>query len=254
MAESTLEELAREGFVVLRESFDPTPLSREFDRVALDAFDDRHGMTTLPQGGGTVTFQYAPMMCQRTPVSVTLIDRYSLVAADLLGRAVLPGRAKGTWYSADTGWHRDSVGGIASVGVLAYLEPLNAAAGALRVVPGSHVHPHRALPKRAAQDGKAIETAPGDVIVFDERLIHGSWGGAQRRQWRIDFVIDPRDEHEHAAVATWYGQSIPDERLDTGYDATRYPSYGPYWQTLARPWTERLRQLGVYELANGTTS
>jgi hypothetical protein len=161
---------------------------------------------------------------------------------------VLPGRAKGTWYQSDTSWHRDSVHDVASVGVVAYLEPLDAATGALRIVPGSHAARDRALPEADAPVGEVLETAPGDVIVFDEHLIHGSMGGSQRRQWRADFVIDPRDDHERAEVAAWFDQSIPDERHDPGYDAERYPSYGPYWQALDRPWTDRLRKLGVYGL------
>jgi hypothetical protein len=36
---------------------------------------------------------------------------------------------------------------------------------------------------------------------------------------------------------------------DAGDDVDRYPSYGPYWQTLDRPWTAKLRVMGVYELA-----
>ena len=243
-----------DGFVVFRDAFDPSPLAREFDRVLLEAFDNGEAVTTLTQGSGTVTFRYVPMMCERTPVSVALIDRYSMIAAELLGRPVLPGRAKATWYQSDTGWHRDSVLDIASLGVVAYLEPLDAATGALRVVPGSHAARDRALPERAARVGEALETAPGDVIIFDEHLIHGSVGGSERRQWRVDFVIDPRDEHEHAAVAAWFDQSIPDERRDPGYDAERYPSYGPYWQSLDRPWTDRLRELGVYERASGRPS
>jgi Phytanoyl-CoA dioxygenase (PhyH) len=243
-------QFVRDGFVVLRGEFDPIPLAREFDRVRLDAFDRGQTMTTLSQGSGTVSFRYVPMMCERTPVSVALIDRYSMIAAELLGRPVLPGRAKGTWYQSDTGWHRDSMHDIASLGVVAYLESLDAATGALRVVPGSHAARDQALPELAAPVGKVLETTPGDVIVFDEHLIHGSVGGSLRRQWRVDFVIDPRDEHEHAVAAAWFDQSIPDERHDPGYDAERYPSYGPHWQALDRTWTDRLRELGVYQRAS----
>ena len=151
---------ARDGFVVLRGAFDPIPLASEFDRVFLDAFDDGQAVTTLSLASGTVTFRYVPMMCERTPESVALIDRCSVIAAELLGRAVLPGRAKGTWYQSDTAWHRDSVHGIASVGVVAYLEPLHAATGALRVVPGSHAARDQALPEHAGQVGEALEPYP----------------------------------------------------------------------------------------------
>ncbi len=254
MGPSLSDRFVRDGFVVLRGAFDPAPLAQEFDRALVDAFDHGQGVTTVAPGQGTVTFRYVPMMCERTPVSLGLLDRYAVIAGELLGRPVLPGRAKGTWYVSDTAWHRDSTHGIASLGVVAYLEPLEVSTGALRVVPGSHADRDRALPDGPAQAGEALETEPGDVIVFDEHLIHGSAGGSQRRQWRVDFVIDPRDEHERAAVGTWFDQSIPNERLDPGYDAERYPSYGPYWQALDRPWTERLGQLGVYRRAAGRAS
>lgn len=248
------DRFAREGFVVLRGALDPVLLAREFDQVLLDAFDDGDRVTTVAVGGERVAFRYVPMMCERTPVSISLIDQYSIVAAELLGRPVLPGRAKGTWYQSDTRWHRDSVHDVASLGVVAYLEPLHAATGALRVVPGSHAAPEQKLPDGAAQIGEVLETVPGDVIIFDEHLIHGSLGGAQRRQWRVDFVIDPNDEHEDALVATWFDQSIPDERRDPGYNADRYPSYGPYWQSLDRAWTDRLDELGAYRRARGEAS
>jgi hypothetical protein len=246
MGTGLVDGFTQDGFVVLRGAFDAVPLGREFDDVLLDAFDDDQSVTTLPQGGGTVTFKYVPMMCEQTPVSVALIDRFSVIAAELLGRAVLPGRAKGTWYEADTAWHRDSERDIATVGVLAYLEPLDAATGALRVVKGSHASPGRAIPEPGAQAGVALPTSPGDVTIFDEHIIHGSAGGGQRRQWRVDFIIDPRTEQEWAATTAWFKESIPDERMAPGYNAKLYPSYGPYWRALDRPWTNRLHELGVY--------
>jgi hypothetical protein len=241
-----VDHFVSEGFVVLRDSFDPIPLVREFDRVAIDAFGNGRRTTTLAQGSGTVTFRSVPMMCERTPVSLALTDAYAVVAAELFGRAVLPGRAKGTWYRSDTAWHRDSPHGIGSVGVVAYLEPLDGVTGALRVVPGSHADRDRALPEGTAAVGEALATAPGDVIIFDEHLIHGSSGGGERRQWRVDFLIDPLDRDEHSAAAAWLDQSIPDERHDPAY-TEHYPSYGPYWQARNESWSRRLRELGVFD-------
>src|SRR5262249_35930230 len=60
------------------------------------------------------------------------------VATTLLGGPVLPTRAKGVLYGGDTPWHADSAFAVASVGFAAYLEPLRAETGALRVLPGSH--------------------------------------------------------------------------------------------------------------------
>jgi ectoine hydroxylase-related dioxygenase (phytanoyl-CoA dioxygenase family) len=245
-----VDRFAREGFVVLRHAFDPIPLVREFDRVAIDAYGNGRRATTLAQGTGTVTFRSVPMMCERTPVSLDLVDKYAAFAAQLLGRAVLPGRAKGTWYQSDTAWHRDSTHDIGSVGVVAYLEPLDGATGALRVVPGSHADRDRALPDGTTEGGEALATTPGDVIIFDEHLIHGSSGGAERRQWRVDFLIDPLDQQEYSAAAAWFDQSIPDERHDPAY-TDHYPSYGPYWQARNENWTERLRELGVFDRLAG---
>jgi hypothetical protein len=93
--------------------------------------------------------------------------------------------------------------------VVAYLEPLDGATGALRVVPGSHADRDRALPDGTVAVGEARATAPGDVTIFDEHLIQDSSGGGERRQWRVDFLIDPLDQDEHSAAATWLDQSNP---------------------------------------------
>jgi hypothetical protein len=246
MDTGSLDQLRDRGFLVLRGAIDPAPISEEVEHALRDAYAAHDAFETLAQGSGTVTFRYVPMMCERTPVSLGLVDALAVVAAELLGRPVVPGRAKGTRYVGDTGWHRDSAHDIASVGVVAYLEPLRAETGALRVVPGSHVRREAPLPADGAVTGEALETEPGDVIVFDEHLIHGSSGGNERRQWRVDFLIDPRDPGEHAAAAAWFDQSIPSERSGQAYDTERYPSYGAYCRTRDRPWTARLGELGAY--------
>ena len=242
-------KLVRNGFVVLRGQIDVEALSQEFDRLLGDAFVRSQAARQLREGTGTVTFQYAPMMCERTPYSLILLDHFAVIAADLMGRAVLPGRAKGTWYEGNTGWHRDSLADITSIGMVAYLDPLRADSGALRVVPGSHARPDQSLPRPGDDVGIAIATTPGDVIAFDEHLIHGSTGGSVRRQWRVDFVIDPQDATEERRVRAWFAQSVPSDGSDPGYDVELYPSYGSHWQGRDRPWTERLRALGVYDLA-----
>ena len=97
--------------------------------------------------------------------------------------------------------------------------------------------------------GEAIETQPGDVIAFDEHLVHGSTGGGARRQWRIDFIVDPIGAEEEAKVRAYFAR-IYDAGWDGGYDVERYPSYGNHWRSANRPWTERLGALGAYDLAD----
>src|SRR5262245_21722905 len=125
------------GFVVLRGAFDPRPLAAEIDRVMRDGLVSSTFSSDAP-GDGKIRFRYVPMMSAETPVSWSLLDQLAPVAVTLLGGPVLPTRAKGVLYGGDTPWHADSAFAVASVGFAAYLEPLRAETGALRVLPGSH--------------------------------------------------------------------------------------------------------------------
>jgi hypothetical protein len=233
------------GYAVLRSAFDAGPLSDEVDRVLSDAFaDPRH----RNRGSAGNRFRYAPMMVERTPVSLAPAAALGEVATAVLGAPVVPGRAKGTEYTGVTGWHRDTELAARSIGCLAYLEPLTARSGALRVLPGSH-HPDDgdALVVVEGEDrpGVALPTMPGDVIVFDERLLHCTVGGSRRRrrQWRVDFVADDPGADE-LLRAYFAGQHSPE--WDGGYDVERYPSYGPGWRALDARWDARLDALGAY--------
>ncbi|MEO5842637.1 MAG: phytanoyl-CoA dioxygenase family protein [Acidimicrobiales bacterium] len=240
----------RFGFVVLRRAFDPEPLSQEIDRSFREG---SRAPFDVNVAGGQISGRYLPMMCERTPVSLALLDQFADVAAQLLATDVLPVRAKGVLYHGDTNWHTDSDHDVTSVGFVCYLEPLQAHNGALRVLPASHrerfgpsVHARSAA--FATLPGLAIETEPGDVIVFDEHLCHSSNGGTNRRQWRVDFVANPTNAREEAAVRDYF------ERLyvpgwDGGYDADRYPTYGAHWHASGRPWLDRLEQLGAHGAA-----
>jgi hypothetical protein len=239
--DETVGRFHEDGYVVLRKVFDPSGLLAEVDealKMGLRAEGD------VKQGAGGVEFRSVVMMCEHTPVSLALLDSFAVLAAELLGRRVLPGRAKGTRYFGSSGLHADSDMAIPSLGFVAYLEPVDATSGALQVVPRSH---RRDGPVRLSA-AVAVPTTPGDVIVFEEHLAHGSVGGAVRRQWRVDFLPDPLDRDEEALVRASFARLF-DPDWDGGDDVDRYPSYGPYWQTLDRPWTARLRVLGVYELA-----
>lgn len=248
------------GFAVLRRAFDPAPLLAEVDRVMSQKFRSPFRANV---GGGDLSGRYVPMMCERTPVSLSLLDTFARPAASLLGVPVLPVRAKSVLYFAATAWHRDNPHDVRSVGFAAYLEPLRAGTGALRVLPGSHQSHHgeavAAYLTARCQEGAevdpvswvstlpgfALETDPGDVIAFDEHLFHASMGGQNRRQWRVDYVADPVGLVEEKRVRAYYaGVYLPD--WDGGYDVDSYPSYGSHWMGSGRPWIDRLGQLGAY--------
>ncbi|MFL6214045.1 MAG: phytanoyl-CoA dioxygenase family protein [Blastocatellia bacterium] len=238
------------GFTVLRQFFDPRPLAAEIDQVLHD------GLVAGVARTGATRFQYVPMMTAETPISLSLLDRLDAVAATLLGGSVLPTRAKAVRFSGHTSWHTDSALPLASVGCLAYLEPLGADDGALRVLPGSH-HPDFGDALRGlGVDGRAtpvlpahvVVTEPGDLILLDEHLFHASFRGGTRRQWRVDFVNAPVDAEAEGLTKSYFAGIYPPD-WDGGYDVDRYPSYGPDWRGSTRPGVAQLDALGVYELA-----
>jgi hypothetical protein len=240
------------GFVVLRGFFDPRALVAEVDRVLAD------GLRSAPAAtrGDEMRFQYVPMMTAETPVSLSLLDRAGAVAEALLGGPVLPTRAKGVRYGGNTPWHADSAAPVESAGFAAYLEPLGAESGALRVLPGSHrpelgeaLRAHGAAGMAAAAlPAHVIVTDPGDLIVFDEHLFHASAGGGARRQWRADYLRDPVSAEGEGHVRAYFASIYPPD-WDGGYDVDRFPSHGPDWQGSGRPSVARLAELGVYALA-----
>lgn len=240
------------GFVVLRRCFDPQPLAAEIDRVMTDGLVP----SVDPSAGGEIRFRFVPMMSAETPQSLALYDRLEAVATALLGGAVLPTRAKGVRYSGNTPWHADSTSPIASVSFAAYLEPLGAENGALRVLPGSHRGELAAALEAfgasgrpaAALPGHVVTTEPGDVIVFDEHLYHASSGGTTRRQWRADYLEDPVGAAAESHTRAYFADIFPRE-WDGGYDVDRFASYGDDWLASGRPSVARLKALGVYHLA-----
>jgi hypothetical protein len=252
------------GFLVLRQAIDAAALADEVDRALVDAFPTPFEMAFGDLGAAG---RYVPMMGERTPVSLDLLDRFQPVAAALLDRPVIPLRAKGVRYVGATTWHADSTRPLASIGFLAYLDPLTAGTGALRVLPGSH-HPGYAAALRqldarhgpagdpdkretwtAAGPGHTVETGPGDVIVLDEHLWHASLGGRDRRQWRVDYFEDPATADAERAARAYVADTFP-PGWDGGYDGDRYPSYGTAFLTSGRPCVERLRALGAVAAAH----
>lgn len=249
MTPEELQHFRAFGFVVLRGAVDGAKLRDEVISVLPSA---------PPTTTGVALVQYAPMMTNRTPESLALLDRFEPAARELCGGDVFPLRVKGMRYFGETGWHVDSERPIASVGFAAYLDPLDGDTGALRVLPGSHTGSYAKavaehVARTAARDafalpGVPLSTNPGDVIVFDEHLWHASARGNERLQWRVDYVRMPTSDEGRAITRAYLEDTFPPD-WDGGYDAGRNPSYGPDWQSSGRAAVEKLRALGVYELA-----
>jgi hypothetical protein len=155
---------------------------------------------------------------------------------------------------------------------VAYLEPLTGASGALRLMPGSH-HPDFSAAidawdvRNTARDAEQLwqqitglpcyvaETQPGDVIAFNWHIRHASIGGEDRRQWTISYAKDPQTAEEAERLQDFFGSVVPDG--DEPYDHDACPRYDQHWLGAdpAHPQraalTERMRELGLFRIANG---
>lgn len=261
------------GFVVLRRQLDEATvatLATELDRAFVDALGDH--FHDRPDEGG-IAGHYLPVMsASRTPVSVGLVEHFHMVGQRLLGGRVLPAPAEAILFFDQAPWHDDTGFGVNAVKFAAYLEPLQASTGALRVLPGSQLDSFRTLARdfdrrmmaqRSEEipetverlPGFVIETEPGDVIAFDLRLYHASIHGRDRRQWTVTYYLDVEDAGPASELSAALADEVaPDYGSWGHYDPERYPFYDPAWvaeaeQDWRAPALRRLRELGVLEAA-----
>lgn len=122
----------------------------------------------------------------------------------------------GNYYSGNTPWHPDGRDQRRHIKIAFYLDDLNDGNGALRVIPGSHLHEDRFAGQLLAKlkeselnwdvAGKdipaiALDVTPGDVLVFDQNLQHSSWGGSQSRRM---FTINACQHYDDAEAFKSY--------------------------------------------------
>ena len=150
------------------------------------------------------------------------------------------------WHSDSTG--NDFEFDFDRIKVALYLEPVAKDAGCLRVIPGSHrIHLHQQLEplrhlriaqrdvggktlskeaqKKAGIEGAlddapfgvesselpgfALESQPGDVVFFNHRLWHSSFGGSSgRRMFTLNFCERPKSEHDLGTLKENYASVL----------------------------------------------
>ena len=137
----------------------------------------------------------------------------NVVASSLLGEDFNYGSGDGHYYVGDTHWHPDEGNTIwgyepgsdaFAIKVAFYLDPVRADTGALRVIPRSHLNggPYRSndgtldpefmaaindadgpLGQGSSENGNiALESDPGDLVVFNHKVLHSAWGGGVKRR------------------------------------------------------------------------
>ena len=137
---------------------------------------------------------------ERHPRMCTLVDdpRVQGIVGGVIGEDFNYASGDGNYYSGDTGWHPDgNWGQLFAVKVAFYLDPLTRDTGCLRVIPGSQRPDHFVRTEKIApnksQDlfgvdrrdfpgSAALETNPGDLVIFNHDLYHASFGGRPRRR------------------------------------------------------------------------
>jgi ectoine hydroxylase-related dioxygenase (phytanoyl-CoA dioxygenase family) len=150
---------------------------------------------------GTKRSCVVPFIDQREKLS-TLVDHPVIVnaATALLGDDFNYLGGDGNYYSGNTSWHTDGFHTVGKYIKMAfYLDPVRAASGALRVIPGSHHidtkwegrHPNQAQELYGIEPkdmpAQVLETDPGDLLIFNHNIMHASFGGSG---WRRMFTLN----------------------------------------------------------------
>ena len=121
------------------------------------------------------------------------------IAASICGDDFNYTSGDGNFYAGDSNWHSDGYNGnrLMSIKIAFYLDPLTRDTGALRVIPGSHRIGDQyadGIERDIRDSGKiwglsgrevpavALETTPGDIVVFNHNLKHAAFGGSGRRR------------------------------------------------------------------------
>lgn len=148
---------------------------------------------------GTARSMIVPFIDQHERLCKLLDDpRIEGLVGGLLGDDFNYLGSDGNYYVRDTAWHSDRwTRELRWVKVAFYLDPVGRDTGCLRVIPGSHRLDEPYAQKLQEDIGKsteawgvdgaqvpalALESAPGDVAVFNHNLKHASFGGGTRRR------------------------------------------------------------------------
>ena len=132
------------------------------------------------------------------------------VVSSILGDDYNYSASDGNYYVGDTNWHSDHLtdSPYRSLKIAFYLDPVRRESGCLRVIPGSchdgdrfseALNPVAEHPREGHSEklwgvngselpGQALESDPGDMLLFNHKTKHSSFGGGdQRRMFTYNF-------------------------------------------------------------------
>ena len=173
---------------------------------------------------------------ERTEKLCTILDDPRIVGilSGILGPDFNYCGGDGNYYTGNTGWHPDgNWGQLFAIKVAFYLDPVTRDTGCLRVIPGSQDPNHRVRrekidPNKAMElfgveprdfpGMAALETNPGDLLVFNHDTYHSSWGGSNRRRmFTMNCTRHCHTEEDHVVGRKYLSiHSAGGYKVDTG--------------------------------------
>ena len=208
------------GFLVLRQLFAPDEV-KELRQASMEVMDKTGGKDALTSDSGYGMGAFA----ERHPVLTDWLvdDRIYGIPETLLGPDFLLETNGGFVWWGDTLWHggfsaEESPASYYNIAKVAmYFDTLTRDDGCLRVIPGTQRRPfgervrpqqnhddRDAMPFGVAQEDVpcvALESEPGDVVVFTERVFHSSFGGKKgRMQIATEYAANPTTDEQIAAL------------------------------------------------------
>lgn len=251
-----IESFDEQGFLILRRWIPADLLQRLQDAAAAwigdgwsFAEDDprRQDIRFAERPGGRVMFRVSYVHDKGQPASLELLGSpYVLgVAESLCGPNLVPTYESMVFKQEGNGeaipWHQDAVHPrrFRIFNFDLYLDHSRAGAGALRVIPGSQRHKHDVC-KVAEQYGWEapgviqVEMEPGDVLLHDVMVLHGSEpteGNALRRTIYYEFRAAEEILTDGPWDRSWIDRRLRLLPLALRHYRNRFPT-GPHfdWQ------------------------
>ena len=220
------------GFLVLQQAFSPEEMEKMISRY--EYMSAREKPRIADAGDGKNVAEVIDYLVEKDPELTKLAedDRIYVTIEQLLGEGFIWTGSEGVCGRNQTSWHADRQGrnelNYMTIKVHLYLDPTTKDSCALRVIPGSHRAPfhemlkplyyaeNKTITKPYGVDGPSIpsypfESNPGDVIFFNQCLLHSVFGNLdnERRYIALKFGSRIKNDEDIATLLRYKS----DERI-----------------------------------------